>query len=102
MLRDRFLSELIGTFVFVAVIITTAEPVAIAAALLTAIYMGGKISGGHFNPAVTAAMWIHNIISPTIFLTYVAAQLIGAALAVAWCNSTASTIRELATNGQYN
>lgn len=82
-------------------IIPTAEPVAIAVALLTAIRMGRKISCGNFNPAVTEAMRIHGIITPTLFLLYIAAQLIGAALAVVWCNSTADAICELATDGQY-
>lgn len=80
-------------------IIPTAEPVAIAVALLTAIRMGRKISGGNFNPAVTEAM--RSNITPTFFLLYIAAQLIGAALAVVWCNPTADAICELATDGQY-
>jgi len=97
MLIVRFATELIGTFLFVAVILTTGDPIAIAAALLAAIYFGGKLSGGHFNPAVSTAMLINGSIGVTTYATYVTAQLIGAALAVAWWNSAATTRREIGT-----
>lgn len=41
----------------------------------------GPISGGHFNPAVTLAIWIMGKIKPMAAATYVMAQLIGAVAA---------------------
>jgi MIP family channel proteins len=41
----------------------------------------GPISGGHFNPAVTVAIWIMGKIKPMVAATYVVAQLIGAVAA---------------------
>ena len=41
----------------------------------------GPISGGHFNPAVTLAIWIMGKIKPMVAATYVVAQLIGAVAA---------------------
>ena len=41
----------------------------------------GVISGGHFNPAVTAAMWVTRRIGTISALGYVVAQLAGAVIA---------------------
>ncbi len=38
----------------------------------------GPISGGHFNPAITLAIWIMGRIKPMVAATYVVAQLVGA------------------------
>ena len=56
-----FLSEFIGTFIFLGTIFSVVKqdvfgpvaPLSIGAALATSIYMTGAVSGGHFNPAVT-------------------------------------------------
>ncbi|HLE84337.1 MAG TPA: hypothetical protein VJG13_08355, partial [Thermoanaerobaculia bacterium] len=53
----RYLTELIGTFFLVLTIgLTTVQraamaPLAIGSVLMVMIYMGGHISGGHYNPA---------------------------------------------------
>ena len=41
----------------------------------------GAVSGGHFNPAVTLAIWIMGKITPSRAAMYVVAQLIGAVVA---------------------
>ena len=41
---------------FLYVIISTGNALAIGAALAIAVMLGGKISGGNFNPAVTIMM----------------------------------------------
>lgn len=43
----------------------------------------GPISGAHFNPAVSAVMAARGELTPVALLTYIAAQLIGAAFG-AW------------------
>ena len=79
--------EFIGTFVFLSVIINTTnvnknDPLAlvsIAVALLAVIYFGGRVSGGHFNPAVS---FLFRFADPTFtdnkLMGYIAAQLAGA------------------------
>ncbi len=54
--------------------------VAIAAGLAIAllIYIFGKVSGGHFNPALTLALWTARRIKTVPALTYIVAQLLGA------------------------
>jgi aquaporin Z len=54
----NYLTEAIGTFVLVLTIGLTVlggtafAPLAIGSALMVMVYMGGHISGGHYNPAV--------------------------------------------------
>jgi glycerol uptake facilitator-like aquaporin len=51
----------------------------VMAALAVAITFGGKISGGHFNPAVTAYQFLAGRVSKNRALAYVGAQLSAAA-----------------------
>jgi len=57
--------------------------VALAHGLALAVLVSalGPVSGGHFNPAVTLAVWIMGKIQPSRAAMYVMAQLIGAAVA---------------------
>lgn len=82
-----FITELIGTFVFISVILITGEAIPIGIALIAAIYFGGSISGGHFNPAVSTAKWAKGDISPQKWCIYVAAQIIGGLVALLFYQS---------------
>ena len=53
---QKLLVEFLGTLFFLYVILATGNALAIGLALAVAIMVGGKISGGHFNPAVTVMM----------------------------------------------
>lgn len=79
-------AELIGTFFFVAIILATGgtQPIAVAVALLAAIYLSASYSGGHINPAVSVAMFARGAIDAYQLATYVLIQIVGALLAVAW------------------
>lgn len=81
-----FIVELVGTFIFLSVIIQSGSlgpmgGLAIGLTLATVIYFGGKVSGGHFNPAVSTMFWMDKKLSSTKLMCYVLAQLIGATLA---------------------
>ena len=54
---QKYLVEFFGSFFFIFVILATGQAVPIGLALILAIMIGGKISGGHFNPAVTVTMF---------------------------------------------
>lgn len=88
---NAFVTELIGTFIFLSVILTTGQPVAIGVALITAIFFGGSISGGHFNPAVSTMFLAKGTISANQWIAYVVAQVLGGLLALWW--ATANTIK---------
>jgi glycerol uptake facilitator-like aquaporin len=56
------LVEFLGTFIFLSVIVATGNPWAIGATLAVLAFLGGAISGGHFNPAVTImTLWNRGI-----------------------------------------
>jgi aquaporin Z len=81
-------AELIGTFMFVAVISgsvilspligTLGVAVAHALVLAAMVTAFASISGGHFNPAVTLSAWIGGKIKTPDALGYVGAQILGA------------------------
>jgi glycerol uptake facilitator-like aquaporin len=75
------LVEFLGTALLIGTISFTGVPVLIVAALAIAIGFGGKVSGGHFNPAVTAWALASGKIGKAKALEYIIAQ-IGAALSI--------------------
>jgi glycerol uptake facilitator-like aquaporin len=74
---NKILVEFLGTLFFLYVILTTGNALAIGAALSIAIILGGKISGGNFNPAVTVMMAVAGKQSMNEILPYVLAQVAG-------------------------
>ena|ERR1700741_1493257 len=84
----KYISEFIGTFFLVLVIGLTVNggtgamaPIAIGVALMALVYAGGHISGAHYNPAVTLAIFMRKKMSGADVLPYMIAQLAGGALA---------------------
>lgn len=77
--------EFVGTFIFLSVILIQGQPIPTAVALLTAIYLGGKVSGGHFNPAVSFMTALRDPNFQNL-IPYVIAQLGGGAAAW-WVNA---------------
>ena len=53
----NYVVEFLGTVFFLLVILLTGQAIPIGLALMAVIMVGGKISGGHFNPAVSVMMW---------------------------------------------
>src|SRR4051812_44220823 len=89
---DAIWAEVLGTFLFffigmAAVAATGADRtvVAFAHGLALAVMVSalGAVSGAHFNPAVTMALWLASRMTGRRALAYVLAQLIGALLAAA-------------------
>jgi aquaporin Z len=81
------LTEFIGTFFLVLTIglTVTAQlpfaPLAIGASLMVMVYMGGHISGGHYNPAVSLAAMMRGALPTAQYAPYVVSQILGALLA---------------------
>ncbi len=78
---NKLLAEFLGTFGFCAVALLSGSPLAAAAALAGAVYALGYISGGHFNPAVSVAVWLRGQLDKWEMLRYAAAQMLGAVAA---------------------
>jgi glycerol uptake facilitator-like aquaporin len=72
-----FVVEFLGTFLFLSVIVATGQPLLIALALLLVILLGGAISGGHFNPAVSIMFWAKGALTGGDLAGYVIAQVLG-------------------------
>jgi aquaporin Z len=80
----KYLTEFVGTFFLVFTICCAVvsqaplAPVAIAAVLAAAVYAGGHVSGAHYNPAVTIAVYVRGRLDASEIAPYVAAQILGA------------------------
>ncbi len=85
----NYIVEFIGTFFLVLVIgLTVIEPgagslapLAIGATLMVMVYAGGPISGGHYNPAVTLAVWMRGKCDTKDVAPYMVVQLIAGVIA---------------------
>ena len=82
----KYLVEFIGTFFLVftvgMVVIDPGAgalaPLAIGSALMIMVYAGGHVSGGHYNPAVTLAVWLRGRCPSADVPGYWISQIIGA------------------------
>jgi aquaporin Z len=79
---QKYLIEFFGTFFFLYVILSVGHPIAIGAALTIAIFLGGKISGGNFNPAVTIMMTMAKKMKFADSIPYIVAQILGGLVAL--------------------
>lgn len=70
--------EFLGTSLLIGAVSFTGTPLLIVAALAIAIALGGRISGGHFNPAITAWALISGKIGKSKALSYIIAQIAAA------------------------
>jgi len=85
----KYVTEFIGTFFLVSTIGYTViapgagdmAPLAIGATLMVMIFAGGHVSGAHYNPAVTLAVFLRGKCSAADVLPYWIAQIAGAAVA---------------------
>src|ERR1700722_9951818 len=85
----KYLTEFIGTFFLVFTIgMKVAEPgasalapLAIGSALMIMIYAGGHVSGGHYNPAVTLAVWLRGRCPTSDVVPYWVSQIAGSLVA---------------------
>lgn len=74
----KFTVEFVGTLFFIgAIILSKGNAFVIGAALAIAILVGGKISGGHFNPAVSFTMYMKKNLPMNQLIMYIIAQTLG-------------------------
>jgi aquaporin Z len=92
MSSQKYLVEFIGTFFLVLTIGLTVvgpgdagelAPLAIGSALMVMVYAGGHVSGAHYNPAVTMAVFLRGKCPLADVVPYIVAQVLGAAAAAA-------------------
>lgn len=87
----KYLTEFIGTFFLVLTVgmcvikpdVGNFAPIAIGSALMIMVYAGGHISGGHYNPAVTLAVWSRGRCRTAEVPGYIVSQAVGGVAAAA-------------------
>ncbi len=87
----KYLVEFIGTFFLMTTIGCTVisggegviPPLAIGSVLMVMIYAGGHVSGAHYNPAVTLAVFLRGKCPAKDVPGYMIAQVLGAVAAAA-------------------
>jgi aquaporin Z len=86
---SKYVTEFIGTFFLVFTVCLTVlsgtpfAPLAIGASLMIMVYMGGHVSGAHYNPAVSLALLMRGRMPIGDFLPYLGAQVLGSIVASA-------------------
>lgn len=86
---NKYIAEFIGTFFLVLTIGCTVipgaagviAPLAIGAALMVMVFAGGHISGAHYNPAVTLAVFLRGKCPAGDVIPYWIAQIVAAIVA---------------------
>jgi aquaporin Z len=85
----KYLTEFIGTFFLVFTVCVSVRqdavlaPLAIGLVLAALVYAGGHISGAHYNPAVSLAVYLRGRLPVRDLGAYVLAQLVGGVVAAA-------------------
>lgn len=80
----KYVTEFIGTLFFVmtiGLVVTAGNPMAplvIGSVLMVVVYMGGHISGAHYNPAVSLALFLRGKLPKADLVPYWIAQILGA------------------------
>lgn len=81
----RYLVEFIGMFIFMFAVLgivasganTAATAIGVGSVLMTMVYAGGHISGGHFNPAVSIAAFLRGALQLRDLGPYIVSQFLG-------------------------
>jgi len=74
---NKYLVEFLGTLLLSFVIFATSNYLAIGAALAIATLIGGPVSGGAFNPAITIALMYADKLNEKDVIPYIVAQIAG-------------------------
>jgi aquaporin Z len=88
-LQRKLTVEFIGMFIFAFTVGMATNkagagalaPLAIGSVLMVMVFSGGHVSGGHFNPAVSTAVFVRGRMAANEFGFYVATQLVAAIVA---------------------
>src|SRR5580765_2375613 len=88
-LQRKLTVEFIGMFIFVFTVGMATNkagagalaPLAIGSILMVMIFAGGHVSGGHFNPAVSTAVFVRGRMAANEFGAYLVTQFVAVVIA---------------------
>ena len=95
MIKTTYLAELLGTFVFISVLLKSGnfsnlKPFIVGLGLIAGLILTTSESGGHLNPVVSVIMHLQgnqSVSNPTDLAGYVTAQLLGGIIALRLANA---------------
>jgi aquaporin Z len=85
-MMQKYAMEIFGTFFLTLAVVFMSlppNPLAIGLVLMALLYIGGHVSGGHYNPAVSLGFFLQGKLGMEDMGIYFASQTIGAMLAMA-------------------
>ncbi|MFZ1425038.1 MAG: aquaporin [Saprospiraceae bacterium] len=89
----KLVTEFIGTFFLVLAVqlcvlgdAGNLAPIGIGAMLMIMVFAGGHISGAHYNPAITMAVFLRGKCAASDVPGYIFSQFLGASLAALMCS----------------
>ncbi len=74
---NKYLVEFLGTTLLMFIILTTGNYLAIGATLAVIVLLGGAISGGSFNPAVSISLYAAGKLSKNDLIPYIIVEILG-------------------------
>ena len=88
-LQRKLTVEFIGMFIFMFTVGMATNrlgagllaPLAIGSILMVMVFAGGHVSGGHFNPAVSTAVYLRGRMAANEYVAYVITQVVAVVLA---------------------
>ena len=88
-LHRKLTVEFIGMFIFMFTVGMATNrlgagllaPLAIGSILMVMVFAGGHVSGGHYNPAVSTAVFVRGRMAANEYISYVVTQVVAAILA---------------------
>lgn len=78
---DKFFIEAFGAFFVVLVYAITGAPLAVGLTLMALVYIAERISGAHFNPAVSLAFFLKGRLTLGQLFGYLSSHILGGILA---------------------
>lgn len=89
LLERKLVVEFVGMFLFMFTVgmatnkagAGSLAPLAIGSVLMVMVFAGGHVSGGHFNPAVSTAVFLRGRMVANEFVAYLATQFVAAIIA---------------------
>jgi aquaporin Z len=88
-LQRKLVVEFVGMFIFLFTVGMATDkagagalaPLAIGSILMVMVFAGGHVSGGHFNPAVSTAVFLRGRMLANEYVAYMATQFVAVVLA---------------------
>ena len=78
---NAYIVEFLGTLFLIFIILYTGNYLAVGAAVALVVFLGGPISGGSFNPAVTLGLFASGKLPSKVVIPYILVEIAGGLVA---------------------